>query len=152
MMGKYFEDFEIGETVTTGGRTVTDADYVLFAGITGNANPLHMDDEYAKSLGLQGKLLHGLCTLSIVSGLVDRLGHIEGTILAHMGTENVKFLKPVHVGDTLRAVSTVKKKRALDDGNRGLVIAETVGINQRGEEVIRSTDALMFKTRAMDEK
>jgi acyl dehydratase len=150
-MGRHVEDYTVAETITTGGRTVTEADLVLFAGITGNANPLHMDEEYAQSIGLQGRLVHGLCTLSILSGLIDRLGHMEGTILAHMGIDNVKFLAPVFVGDTLHAVVTVKKTRILEDGKRGIVKTETVGVNQRGEEVLRSTDAIMLKCRAADE-
>lgn len=150
-MGKYFEDFEEGEVTTTGGRTVTDADLVQFAGITGNANPLHMDEVYAKSLGLKGRLVHGLCTLSILSGLLDRVGYMEGTVLAHMGIEQVKFLAPVHVGDTLHAESKVVGKRLLKEGNRGIIMTETTGFNQDGTEVIRSKDAVMFKTRAADE-
>jgi acyl dehydratase len=146
-VGRYFEDYAEGEVTNTGGRTVTDADLVLFAGISGNANPLHMDEEYARSLGLQGRLVHGLCTLSILSGLIDRLGYMEGTILAHMGIDSVKFLKPVYVGDTLHATVTVIKKRALDDGTRGIIKTETVGINQRGEKVVKSVDAILVKCR-----
>jgi acyl dehydratase len=150
-MGLYFEDFEEGQVTKSGGRTVTDADLVLFAGITGNANPLHMDEVYARSLGLKGRLVHGLCTLSILSGLLDRVGFMEGTVLAHMGIEQVKFLAPVHVGDTLHAETKVVGKRLMKDGQRGIVKTETTGFNHEGTEVIRSKDAVMFKTRAMDE-
>jgi len=76
------------------------------------------------------------------------VGFMEGTVLAHMGIQEVKFLAPVHVGDTLHAESKVVGKRLLKEGDRGIIMTETTGLNQRGEEVIRSKDAVLFKTRA----
>ena len=146
-MGMYFEDFVEGQVIRSGGRTLTDADLVMFAGITGNANPLHMDEEYAKGLGHPGRLVHGLLTLSLMTGLVERTGIMESTILAHLEIKETRFLKPVYVGDTLRAEVRVTGKRAISDGKRGIVTSETVGVNQRDEEVIRTIDSSIYKCR-----
>lgn len=146
-MGMYFEDFVEGQVIKSGGRTLTDADLVMFAGITGNANPLHLDEEYARSLGHPGRLVHGLLTLSLLSGLIERTGIMDGTILAHLEVKETRFLKPVFVGDTLHAEARVVSKRPLSDGKRGIVTSETVGVNQRGEEVIRALNISIYKCR-----
>ena len=80
--GMYFEEFAAGQTVITPGRTVTEADVVAFAGLSGDFNQLHTDAEFAKTTPFGQRVAHGLCVLSIVSGLAAQTGVMEGTVLA----------------------------------------------------------------------
>ena len=80
--GMYFEEFEIGSEVFSPGRTISEADIVNFAGLSGDYNQLHTDAEFAKGTPFGKRIAHGLLVLSIASGLAARLGFIEGTALA----------------------------------------------------------------------
>ena len=80
--GYYFEEIEIGYTVETAPRTITEADVVLFAGLSGDYTQLHTDEEYAKDSLFGKRVAHGVLVLSITTGLAVRLGFIEGTALA----------------------------------------------------------------------
>ena len=79
---RHFEDFEVGAETVTDSRTVTEADVVAFAGVSGDYNPLHVDVEFARTTPFGERIAHGLLGLAIASGLVSRTGAIEGTTLA----------------------------------------------------------------------
>ena len=78
--GRYFEEFEIGDTLETVGRTVTETDIVLFAGVSGDYNQLHTDAEFAKGALFGERVAHGLLGLAIASGLAARMDFAEGTV------------------------------------------------------------------------
>ncbi len=80
--GLYFEEFTLGQEIDSPARTVTEADVMLFAGLSGDYNPLHTDVEYARDTPYGERIAHGLLGLSIASGLAARAGFIEGTTLA----------------------------------------------------------------------
>lgn len=76
-MPMYFEDFEVGQRFVTPGRTVTEADVVNFAGVSGDYNPIHTDAEFAKSTPFGQRIAHGLLVLAMLTGLRQRTGHLE---------------------------------------------------------------------------
>ena len=136
--GKYFEEFEDGYEAETAARTVTEADVVAFAGLSGDYNPLHTDAEFAKDTLFEERVAHGLLGLSIASGLANQLGFIDGTAQALTGIE-WKFRGPIMFGDTIRARITVKKKKEMKQLNGGFVFFDMTLLNQRDEVVQKGT-------------
>jgi acyl dehydratase len=133
--GLYFDDFPLNEEYESPGRTITEADIVMFAGLSGDYNQLHTDAEFARATPFGARIAHGALVLSVATGLASRLGVIEGTALAFTGL-TWKFQKPVFAGDTVRLRLKATKKRAL--GNEaGMVIAEVTIVNQR-DEIVQS--------------
>jgi len=143
--GYYFEEFEIGYTVDTAPRTITESDVVQFAGLSGDYNQLHTDAEFAKETPFGQRIAHGLLVLSITSGLAARLGFIEGTVMAFRGVE-WKFSKPVFFGDTIRARFEVEEKKAMRRLGGGLVIFKVTVLNQNDEPVQRGAWTALIKS------
>jgi len=142
----YFEDFEPGLEITTAGRTVTEADIVGFAGLSGDHHPLHVDAEYARTTLFGERVAHGLLGLSIATGLSARMGFMERTIEAFMGLE-WKFRGPIKIGDTIRATLQVAQTKAMGDAG-GVVVFNVAVRNQRGETVQRGQWTVLIKRRA----
>jgi len=143
--GRYFEELEIGDTVETAARTITETDVVLFAGLSGDYNQLHTDVEFAKGTLFGERIAHGLLGLSIVSGLVSRLGFAEGTTEAFTGLE-WKFRGPIKIGDTIRARFEVRRKKKMSRLGGGFVVFDVAVINQRDETVQKGTWTLLIKS------
>ncbi len=145
---KYFEDLEIGEECESPARTVTEADIVNFAGLSGDYNALHTDEEYCKKNTIfGGRIAHGLLGLAIASGLFtrSRLAHeIHGSIMAFLGL-SWNFKAPIKIGDTIRVKVKVKEKRETKKPDRGIVILERTVLNQRDEIVQQGETTLMIK-------
>ena len=118
--GLYFEEFIIGDQTESVGRTITEADVVNFAGLSGDYNLIHTDAEYSKGHLFGQRVAHGLLVLSIASGLAVRLGFMEDTILAFRGLE-WKFAAPVFIGDTIRLRVTVEATKPMPRLGGGLV-------------------------------
>ena len=135
--GMYFEEFEIGQQVITGARTVTESDVVSFAGLSGDYNQIHTDAEFAKSTPYGQRIAHGLLVTSIATGLVAVSGVLEGTTIAFREINKWKFSKPVFIGDTVHVEAEVQKKQALPRLNGGLVEIKINIVNQRDEVVMR---------------
>ena len=144
--GWYYEDFKIGDEIITAGRTVTEADIVNFAGLTGDWNPLHTDVEFAKNSVFKQRVAHGALTFAIMTGLFVRTGIIEETIYAFYGVDKLRFVKPVYVGDTLRVIAKITEKE--DRGKVGLVVLDSKVVNQRDEVVLSCILKLLIKKRA----
>ncbi len=132
--GRYFEELSLGDVMVTPARTVTEADIVLFAGLSGDYNQLHTDAEFAGSSRFGGRIAHGLLGLAIASGLASRLGFLEGTVLAFMGLD-WRFRGPILIGDTVHTVVRVAQSRAMERLGGGLVIFAIELVNHRGETV-----------------
>lgn len=121
--GRYFEEFEVGQQIRTPARTVTEADIVAFAGLSGDFNSIHTDEVFARSSAFGRRVAHGLLGLSIASGLAVRTGILEGTVLAFREIGEWKFSLPVFIGDTIHAelrVDEVKALPRLGGGSVGL--------------------------------
>lgn len=142
----YYEDFEIGREYTTSSRTVTEADIVAFAGLSGDFNPLHMDEEYAKQTVFGARIAHGLLGLSIASGLMTQTRMMESTVVAFLGL-TWNFKGPVKIGDTITVRMRVADKRETSKPDRGIVRLAVSVLNQRGEVVQEGENTLMVKKR-----
>ncbi len=132
--GYYFEEFEIGDTVESASRTITETDIVLFAGLSGDYNQLHTDAEFAKGTLFGERVAHGLLGLSVASGLAQRLGFIEGTAQAFREL-SWKFRGPILIGDTIRARFKVREKKEIRRVGGGMVMFDAAVLNQRDEVV-----------------
>ena len=136
MTGLYFEEFFVGQKVTTVGRTVTEFDINTFAGLSGDYNQIHTDAEFAKTTPFGQRIAHGLLGMSIGVGLIMRTGLLEGTVLAFREIQEWKFVKPVFIGDTIHAVLTIVETKALPRIGGGALIA-TVEIRNQSNEVLQ---------------
>lgn len=131
--GFHFEDLEIGQEFTSPGRTVTEADIVIFAGLSGDYNVLHTDAEHMKSSIFGERIAHGLLGLGIQQGLASR----GEPAAAHglLRSLKWKFKGPIKIGDTVHVLSRIAAKTDGPDAGRGLVTVERRLLNQRGEVV-----------------
>jgi acyl dehydratase len=134
-MPLYFEDFQVGQRFTTPARTVTEADLVNFAGVSGDYNPIHTDAEFAKTTPFGQRIAHGLLVLSMLTGLRQRTGQFEGTLIAWLEIRSYRFLKPVFIGDTVHGETEILEKRETSKPDRGLLVQRVRVLNQRGEVV-----------------
>ena len=103
-MGKYFEEFNVGEKTVTEKRTITEADIVLFAGVSGDNNAMHVNEEFAAKTRFGGRIAHGFLTASVISAAVANRLPGPGTI--YLG-QQMRFKAPVRPGDTVHACVTV---------------------------------------------
>lgn len=135
--GLYFEEFEIGMTIVSAGRTITESDIVMFAGLSGDFNQIHTDAEYSRTSLAGQRVAHGLLILSIASGLAVRTGFMEGTVQLFREVAEWKFIKPVFIADTIHVVVTVLETKDLRRMGSGLVTLEVEVRNQRAEGVMK---------------
>lgn len=132
MLNKPFEQFEVGETWTSRGRTITESDIVNFSGVSGDFFPLHTDSEYAKNTIFKQRIAHGLLVLSIGTGLLEMS---PKAVVAFYGIEKLRFLKPTFIGDTIHL--ELKVTGLKDKGNgTGVVTFQQEIIKQTGETVV----------------
>jgi acyl dehydratase len=129
-MGRFYEDLRLGESFESPGRTITEADLTIFAGFSGDYNPLHTDEEFAKGTAFKSRILHGPAGLAIATGLESRLGLKDGTALAMLGL-TWEFKAPINIHDTVRVVERVKDKRETSKADRGIVTFAVQVVNQR---------------------
>lgn len=146
--GRYYEDFSVGDVYPHHwGKTITQAEAVLFSNWTMNANPLHFNQVYARSLGHPEPPLHPLHVMNVVFGM--SVEDLSEQALAHLGYWKMRFPHPAYPGDTLFAESRVLDKRESESkSDRGIIHVETVGRNQDGKEVIRYERKILVKKRA----
>ena len=144
--GLYFEDYNIGDTATTQGRTVTESDIVSFAALSGDWNPIHTDAEFAKGGMFGERIAHGLLGLSIASGLAIRLGFMEETVIAFMGLD-WKFRGAIKIGDTIKVRAEIAETKPMPRLGGGLVTFNVEVINQRGETCQKGTWTMLIKTK-----
>jgi acyl dehydratase len=130
--GMYFEAFDIGDTVVSAGRTITEADVVNFAGLSGDYNQIHTDAEYAREDMFGQRVAHGLLGLAVASGLAAQLGFIEGTVLAFREL-TWKFSAPIFIGDTIHLEATVAERKAMPRLGGGAVTMDVKIKNQAGK-------------------
>jgi len=143
--GLYFEEFSSGDQVVSMGRTITEADIVNFAALSGDWNLIHTDAEYSQGQLFGQRVAHGLLILSIASGLSVRLGFMEETILAFRSIGEWRFQRPVFIGDTVRVRLTVDETKAMPRLGGGLVTFKVDVLNQKDEVVQRGTWEMLVK-------
>ena len=145
MPGKYYEDLEVGARFEHSlGRTITEADNVLFSALTLNTQPLHLDEEFASRTEFGRRIVNGLFTLGLAVGLTVR-DLTEGTIVANLGYDRVAHPHPVFHGDTLHVVTEVLEKReSRSRPGCGIVRLKHTGRKQDGTVVVEFERTAMF--------
>lgn len=142
----FYEDVEPGLSFETGGLLVTDTHIVQFAGLSGDFFDLHMDDEFARSLGFRGRVAHGLLGLILVDGLKNRAEQRFAAVASLSWQWN--FRKPLYPGDRISGHLSVAEKRLTSKGDRGIVTLRVEVRNSAGEVLQEGTNLLMVRTRA----
>ena len=145
--GMYFEEFEVGYEIVSAGRTITEADIVSFAALTGDWTQIHVNAEYAKETMFGQRVAHGLLGLSIAAGLGAQLGFIEETVLAFRSLE-WKFSAPIFIGDTIHLKATVKETKELKKLGGGSIVFEMRLLNQEGKIVQKGTWSVLMKSKS----
>ena len=127
----YFDDLEIGQEWLSGGRTITEADIVNFAGFSGDFNPIHIDHEFAKSTPFRRPIAHGFGIFCVASGLGVMTPPVR--TLALLRVHDWKFQSPVFIGDTIKCRTRVVEKTLRGRGRRGEVVWHRSIENQDGK-------------------
>lgn len=136
--GYFIEDLETGMTAVFG-KTITDADILMFAGVSGDTNPVHLNEEFAAGTPFQGRIAHGMLTASLISTVLGT--KLPGPGCIYM-SQTMKFLAPVRAGDTVRAEVTLT---ALDRDRRRATFQTLCKVN--GKNVIEGEAVLMVPRR-----
>ncbi|MCS6852578.1 MAG: MaoC/PaaZ C-terminal domain-containing protein [Gemmataceae bacterium] len=142
----YFDDVEVGQEWESPGRTITQADIVNFAGLSGDFNPIHMDHEFAQGTPFRRPIAHGLLILSVGSGLAIHSPAMR--TLAFLGIREWNFKAPVFIGDTIRVRARVLEKEVRSRGKRGIITWQRQVINQGGKVVQEGITMTMVEGRA----
>lgn len=143
---QFFEDYSVGDTRHTHGRTITETDFVLHAGQSGDFFPHHMDAEFMKASPFGQRIAHGTLTFTVGIGLT---ASVINPVAFTYGYERLRFPKPVFIGDTIHTRVTIDRKE--DDPKRathGRVIERVEVINQRGEVVMACEHVLLVSRRS----
>jgi 3-hydroxybutyryl-CoA dehydratase len=145
--GLFFEEFEVGHTITSPGRTITEADVVAFAALSGDWNGIHTDAVYAATQPFGQRVAHGLLGLSIAVALALRLGFLDDTVLAFRELIEWKFSLPIFIGDTIHMQATVSETKAVRrlKGGGGLVTLEVEILNQDNKVVQKGKWSCLVK-------
>ena len=138
MFDKNYNEMEMGARWTSGARTITEADIVNFAGISGDFYALHMDREYAAKSVFGQRIAHGMLVLSYSTGLLDLK---PGYVQAFYGMDKVRFVKPVFIGDTIHVELEVVGKK---DREKGGVVTVKNEIKNQADETVAACDMKMF--------
>ena len=150
MEPKFFEDVEVGDKGVTAGRTITEADVVSFAGLSGDYNPIHTDEEFCKGTMFKQRIAHGALVLSVASGLFTQCEmnlFIKTNLMALMGI-NWRFLKAVFMGDTVHVEVQIIEKKETSKADRGIIIQRRSVVNQHGDTVQEGEVTLMMRRKA----
>jgi acyl dehydratase len=143
----YFEEFTVGQKITSVGRTVAEGDIMSFAGLTGDYNQIHTDAAFAAGTQFGQRIAHGLLGLSIAVGLLMRTGVLEGTVLAFREIVEWKFIKPVFIGDTIHVELEAKELKAMPRAGGGLAYVALEVKNQKDETLMRGTLAVLVASK-----
>jgi len=146
----YFEEFRIGEMITTGDHTVSEADIMTFAELTGDNNRIHTDEEFSKAGPFGRRVAHGLLGLSLTMGLAWKTGILDGTVLAFREIDEWKFIRPVFIGDTVHAELNILETKALPRIGGGSVVISGELNNQQGETCMKGKLTVLVMSKAKE--
>lgn len=144
--GLYFEEFSTGQVFTSLGRTLTEADVVAFAGLTGDWNPIHTDREYAARHVFGQRVAHGMLGLSVATALCVRLGILDETLLAFREIVQWKFSLPIYLGDTIHTRAVIADTRPVPRLKGGMITLAVDLINQKNETVQHGSWTALVKS------
>src|ERR1700761_203689 len=140
-----YDELEIGQKFRTSGRTMTESDVVNFCMLTGNWLEIHSNKHYASKTRFVERLVQGSLVYAIIPGLIQ----FGPVVQANYGLDKLRYLKPVHIGDTIYVVAEVIRKKE-KDSKYGVVTLLMKGLNQQGDIVQRSEFSLLFLRRRAD--
>ena len=138
-MGLYFEEFTVGQKIVTEKQTISEADIMDFARLSGDDNRIHTDPEFSKTMPFGKQVAHGLLGLSIASGLAWQTGIMDGTVIAFREIKEWKFVKPVFIGDVIYTELETTETKALPRIGGGSVTINLEVKNQKEEVCHRGT-------------
>jgi acyl dehydratase len=144
MAGLYFEEFTVGQSIKTAGRTISEDAIFSFAGLTGDFNQIHTDAAFASKTQFGQRIAHGLLGMSVAVGLIMQTGLLEGTVLAFREIQEWRFVKPFFIGDTVHAVLTIAETKALPRIGGGSLITSVEARNQNDEICQKGTLNLLM--------
>lgn len=144
--GLYFEEFEVGYKIISSARTITEADIVNFAGLSGDYNQIHTDAEFTKDTPFGKRVAHGILGLSIASGLAVQTGVFEGTIIAFREIKSWKFVKPIFIGDTISVILEVTETKAIPRVGGGSMSIHLDVRNQDDETVMKGKWSVLINS------
>lgn len=147
-----FEDYEIGDRFTTLGRTIEIADILTFAGLTGDYYPLHVDEEYARTTQFNGRIAQGPLTFSMAVGLVALSGSYGTSVEALLGCDDLRALRPVRPGDTLRVRVEIVGAEASSKPEFGKISLAYDVVNQDNETVMTFTWNVLVRRQVKSEE
>jgi acyl dehydratase len=142
--GLTYDQFKLGASYHSQGRTITEADVVSFAGLSGDFNPLHTDAEFGKQTPFGERIAHGALVVSMATGMANWTGIFEGTTIALM-EQVIRYKGVVLFGDTVHLELEVQEKKPTSKSDRGIVYFAARMINQRDEVVVDGVWTLMMK-------
>ena len=145
--GMYFEQFEVGMQIVTSSRTITEADIVNFAGLSGDFNQIHTDAIYASTTPFGQRVAHGLLGVAIASGLAVQTGFMDGTILAFREIAQWKFSHPILIEDTIHVLLQVKDTKTMPRLKGGAVTMNLTVRNQKDETVQHGQWVVLIQNR-----
>lgn len=137
MAHKTWEDYLAGQQFRTSALTVTETHVVVFSGITGDYHPLHMNEEYAKQMPFKTRIAQGPLIFSMAVGLVIQAGVFGDSVIAWLGGNNLKFIKPVIPGDTVYVEAEVLSTKETSAPDRGIANFLYTVKNQHEETVVQ---------------
>jgi acyl dehydratase len=142
--GLYFEEFEVGAKYVSQGRTVTEADVVAFAALSGDYNPLHTDARFAATTPFGKRIAHGMLTVAISTGMSNWTGIFAGTTIA-LVEQNIKYTGAVKFGDTVHLEMEVTEKKETSKPDRGIINIAAKMLNDAEQVVVDMKWTLMMK-------
>lgn len=146
-MGKFIEEFEIGEKAVSPGRTITETDVVMFSWVSGDTNQAHTDAEFSKNTPFGQRLAHGALGISVITGMSHRIGQLDGTGIAFLGIDEWRFHAPVFIGETVHLRTTVLEARVSSKPDRGVLKRRMELVKQDGTIVQSGIFSTMVRAR-----
>jgi 3-hydroxybutyryl-CoA dehydratase len=149
-LDRAFEDFAVGDVVTTNGRTVEISDILTFAGLTGDHYPLHTDEEFARRTRFGGRIAHGPLTFAFAVGLVALSGFYGNAIVALLEGQNLRALQPVRPGDTVRVRAEVVGAETGTNPKYGTLTVHYSVLNQDDVQVMTFRWVMLARRRTAE--
>jgi acyl dehydratase len=145
----YFEDMEEGTVFESAARTVTESDFVFHSMFADDWTELHTNAEYSEDGPYGERIGHGPMTFILTTGLVQRCGFVERTVIAFLGMNYMDIPNPLTIGDTIEATFEVTERREFDSrDDAGLVVVDATTTNQDGGVLFEGDMKFMFKMRS----
>lgn len=143
----YFEDLEIGRTYRNSGRTVTEADMMMFCMQSGDWNPIHCNQDFASKTRFGERIVPGLFGLSLITGAMSQWGIFEESAIGMLNVRDWNFKAPILIGVTIYVEMLLEDKRLTSKGDAGIVMRRFRLLTERGEVVQEGCSDMMIRRR-----